>query len=218
MDENPAVRLFVELAVGSDVVRVMGAADGYAALASLDTTPPDLVLAAAGMTGLAGHDLGATLSSRKVPMVVMVGRLAQSSVSAPAAAVITKPLQLDELRDVVSRVVLGLPMPAQVTEVTAMTVTPSVPMTPGPDTLSEPVRPALPEIDVIDAWMSGADSALGVVPNRWRRLAAEGDVLHSFAHDLAAFRAGGATGYLKISSKMSITTPRRVATTRSPTM
>jgi CheY-like chemotaxis protein len=206
VDENPAVRLFVELAVGSDVMRVEGAANSHAAANAIDRTPPNLVLAAAGMTGLGAHDLAAQLSRHNVPMVLMKGSLDQSTLNhREAAGVLAKPLNLEQLRNLVARIAADEP-----SEFAAPT-TPFV-------VASEPAVAAIVEFDDIDAWMSGADSALGFVPPRWRRLAAEGEVLHSFAHDLAAFRAGGATGYLKISSKTSITTPRRVATTRSPTM
>jgi CheY-like chemotaxis protein len=217
VDENPAVRLFVDLAVGSDGVRVDGATHSHAAMASVDRTPPNLVLAATGMTGLGAHDLAARLSSRNVPLVLMKGSLEPaSSHQWQAAGVLAKPLELAALRDLVARIAAGEPLPLAVLSPPMVTDRPDRPTRVGPP--PEPPLPTVVDTDVIDAWMNGADSALGLVPPRWRRLAADGEILHSFANDLAAFRAGDASGYRKRSSRTSTTTPRRTATTRSPTM
>lgn len=163
VDENPAVRQFVDLVVGSDDVCVVGAADGHAALDCVDHTRPDLVLAATGMTGMGGHDLAARLSGRNVPVVLVAGSLDRIGVESGAAAggILRKPLQVQQLRELVSRM-----------------------MTDRPDSETSE------EADPIDAWLRDADSTLGMVPRQWRILAAETDELHSFAHDVAALRTG----------------------------
>ena len=174
VDENPAVRLFVDLAVGSDDVCVVGAADGHAALDCIDGTRPDLVLAATGMASMGGHDLAARLSGRDVPVVLMAGSLDRIGVESAAAAagIFTKPLQVERLRDLVSRM---------------LTDRQRVPVAPAFDDAPDVQDPA--EIDVIGAWLCDADSALGMVPRQWRTLAETG-ALRSFAHDVASFRTG----------------------------
>lgn len=162
VDECPAVRLFVDLAVGSDAVSVVGAADGHAALACVERTRPDLVLAATGLTGLSGHDLAVRLSGRGVPVVLVTGSLNHLAAEEGTAAtgMIKKPLQVDQLRALVSDMVTA--------------------------------RLDVAEPDVIDAWLSDADSSLGMVPRQWG-LAIEAGDLHRFNHDVAALRGGRAT-------------------------
>lgn len=164
VDENPAVRLFVDLAVGSDDVCVVSAADGHAAIDCVEHTRLDLVLAATGMTTMGGHDLAARLSGRNVPVVLVAGSLDRIGVESGAAAagILTKPLHVEQLRELVSRMMTGRP-----------------------DIESSE------EADPIDAWLRDADSTLGMVPRQWRILAAETGDLHPFAHDVAAFRTGG---------------------------
>lgn len=173
VDECPAVRQFVDLAVGSDVVRVVGVADGHAALDAVERMPPDLVLAATGMTGFGGHDLAAKLSSRKLPVVLVTGSLDRTRAEAGSAVgVLAKPLRVQQLRDLVSRMVADRPdgQVAQDDE--------------------DPAVEAPAEIDAIDAWLSDADSTLGLAPEQWRRLTAEPGALSAFARDVAASRAG----------------------------
>jgi CheY-like chemotaxis protein len=173
VDENPAVRQFVDLAVGSDVVSVVGVADGLAALDSVERTPPDLVLAAMGMTGMGGHDLAARLSRRRLPVVLVTGSLDRAEADAGAAVrVLAKPLRVQQLRDLVSRMVTARPGDAA-----------------SPERREESAVEASAETDVIDAWLGGADVTLGLAPARWLSLAAEPGELHSFAQDVAVFRA-----------------------------
>jgi CheY-like chemotaxis protein len=170
VDESPAVRLFVELAVGSDSVRVAGAADGYAALNSVEHACPDLVLAASGTTGFIGHDLAHKLADRQLPVVLMRGSLDPANGETGAiAGVIAKPLQTQQLRELVSQVANGrlsfppLPEPARLPVRRTRLVEPVEPV--------EPVESALEAdapVDPIDAWMKGADEALGFTRPRWR--------------------------------------------------
>ncbi|MCR4374776.1 MAG: response regulator, partial [Acidobacteria bacterium] len=163
VDENQAVRQFVDLAVGSDVVRVVGVADGHAALDSVERMPPDLVLAATGLTGLGGHDLAARLSSRNLPVVLVTGSLDRTGADAGAAVgVLAKPLGVQQLRDLVSRMVTDRP------DVHASS-----------ERQEEPAVEVPAEIDAIDAWLSDADSTLGLAPER--SLATEPGVLSAFA-------------------------------------
>jgi CheY-like chemotaxis protein len=151
VDESPAVPLFIQLAVGSEVVRVVGATDGHSALDAVDQTRPDLVLAAAEMTGLGGRDLAAKLSSRKLPLVLMKGSLDRTRDRTGAGAtVLTKPLQVGQLRDLVRQMTNGQLNVAAAPEV---------------DDASD-VRSA-PTMDAIEAWLDYADAALSV-PRRWR--------------------------------------------------
>jgi CheY-like chemotaxis protein len=85
VDECPAVRVFVELAVGADTVQVIGVRDSYAALTCLDLVRPDLVLADDVLAGLAVPDFLDTVRRRGVPV--------ESA----------RPLQSLRLRDLVSR-------------------------------------------------------------------------------------------------------------------
>jgi CheY-like chemotaxis protein len=178
VDECPAVWQFVDLAVGADEVDVVGAADGLAALASVARTRPDLVLATTGLAGLGGCDLATRLLRRGIPVVLMIGGLDPSGADAgvAAAGVLAKPLQVEQLRDLVSQM-SG--------ERGATTVTAEVCDDDGGD---GPQR-----TDAIDEWLGDADSSLGMVPARWRSLVAERGDLHSFAHDVAALRDGRVT-------------------------
>jgi CheY-like chemotaxis protein len=171
VDECPAVRLFVDLAVGSDAVRVVGAANGHAALASVECRRPDLVLAATGLTGLGGHDLAARLSSRGVPVVLVTGSLTYTAAEegTAAAGVLSKPLRADQLRAVVSEM---------------MTTRQDAP---APD--DNAALPDAAEPDVIDAWLRDADPSFGSA-RQARSLASEADALHPFVRDVAALRDG----------------------------
>ncbi len=186
VDESPAVRQFVDLAVASDVVSVAGVADGLEALDFVERTPPDLVLAATGVTGMGGHNLAARLSRRHLPVVLMTGSLDRTGADPGAAVrVLAKPLRVQQLRDLVSRMV---------------TTRPDVPSS--PEAGEEPAAQAPAEIDVIDAWLGGADSTFGLAPRRWQSLADEPGELHSFARDVAALRTGRVVAQpLRISSR-----------------
>lgn len=99
VDECPAVRLFVDLAVGSDDVQVVGARDGYAAIECLDDVRPNLVVASAALTGLGAPDFVATLARRGVPVALVANGFDRTE-SAPGAviAVLARPLQVAALR------------------------------------------------------------------------------------------------------------------------
>lgn len=102
VDECPAVRLFVDLAVGSDEVHVVGAPDGYAAIECLDDVRPNLVVASAALTGLGAPDFVATLARRGVPVVLVANSLDRTDADAGAAiAVLARPLQVEALRALV---------------------------------------------------------------------------------------------------------------------
>jgi CheY-like chemotaxis protein len=178
VDECPAVRLFVDLAVGSDAVSVIGAASGHAALDCVERSRPDLVLAATGLTGLGGHDLAARLSSRDLPVVLVTSSLERigAEEGAAAAGALTKPLQVEQLRDLVARMMV-----------------PGRNALPAAELPEEASSDEACEADPIEAWLSDADSSLGIVPRRWRSLATETGALHSFAHDVAALRDGRVT-------------------------
>lgn len=109
VDECPAVHRFVDLAVGSDNVRVVGACDGYAALDCVTRLSPDLVLAATGLPGLSGSDLAARLVSHGTPVVLMRGSLdpAPQDAGATALGILRKPLNVGDIRAVVSRISAG---------------------------------------------------------------------------------------------------------------
>ena len=106
-------------------------------------------------------------------MVLVTGSLDRPGADAGAAVgVLAKPLQVQQLRDLVSRMVTDRPdgQVAQDDE--------------------DPAVEAPAEIDAIDAWLSDADSTLGLAPEQWRRLAGEPGALSAFARDVAATRAG----------------------------
>lgn len=102
VDECPAVRLFVDLAVGSEHVRVVGARDGYAALECLDDVRPNLVVASVALSGLGAPDFVATLARRGVP-VALVANCFDRTESEPGAAIaiLARPLKVASLRALV---------------------------------------------------------------------------------------------------------------------
>jgi CheY-like chemotaxis protein len=181
VDECPATRQFVDLVVGADHVRVVGACDGYAALDCVRRFRPDLVLAARGLSGLAGTELAARLVRHGTPVVLMRGSLDPVPPDPGTAAheSITKPLQVGDLRAVVSRFSSERP------STTATAVPVAVP--------AQSAGDERPETDPINDWLGAADATFGSAPRRWRSLAAEGGALHSFAHDVAALRDGRVT-------------------------
>lgn len=109
VDDSPAVCRFVDLAVGCDAVQVAGAHDAQAALAIISGNHLDLALVATTFTHLVGHDIVAALSSRSVPIAIVTGSLDQTGVDTDAATggVLTKPLQAQPLRDLVSGIMNG---------------------------------------------------------------------------------------------------------------
>ncbi len=207
VDESPAVSLFVDLAVGSEAVRVVGAPDGHAALDAVDHTRPDLVLAATGMNGLGGRTLAARLSERNLPVVLMSGSLDRSRHAGGVdAGVISKPLQVEQLRELVSRMMTDRPLLPAASELVARPVA-SRPVIAQPVAPFEPAEPAeaamdpVVEIDPVDAWLREVDMVLGVAPKRWRQVAAADDDMHQFAHDVQTFRARPAAQGLQFSRR-----------------
>jgi CheY-like chemotaxis protein len=179
VDECPATRQLVDLVIGADHVRVVGACDGYAALDCVRRVRPDLVLVATGLSGLGGTDLAARLVSHGTPVVLMRGGLDPVPADAASAAheCLRKPLQAGDLRAVVSRMV-SAPIPAAAT---------IVPVAESVQRLGDKAS------DLINQWLGDADATFGTAPRRWRSLAAEGGDLHSFAQDVAAIRDGRVT-------------------------
>ncbi len=173
--ERPAVRQFVDLAVGSDAVSVVGAVDAHAALACVERARPDLVLAATGLAGLGAQDLAGRLSSLGVPVVLVKGSLEhiKAEPDVAAAGVLSKPLQVRQLRELVAQTLLE-----------RSRVTP-------PQGLAEnAVDDDDFDADPIDAWLSGADMSLGAVSRQWQRMVVDAGDLHSFLKDVSALRSG----------------------------
>lgn len=100
VDECPAVRLFVDLAVGSDDVQVVGAGDGFAAVECLDDVRPNLVVAGASLSGLGVVGFVATLARRGVPVVLISNNLPDTEATG-AIGVLARPLQVESLRALV---------------------------------------------------------------------------------------------------------------------
>lgn len=178
VDECPATRQFVDLAVGADDVRVVGACDGYAALDCVRRVRPDLVLASTGLSGLGGVDLASRLALHGAPVVLMTGSLDPVHPGAETATHerLRKPLQVGDLRTVVSRFLSDRPS----SPTTAIPV--PVPAQSAGDEVSN--------TDPINTWLDDIDATLGAASSRWHRRAAEDGALHSFAHDVAAVREG----------------------------
>lgn len=170
VDDSPAVCRFVELAVGSRLVHVVGAVDAHAALAKMREARVDLALVATAFTGVAACDLMAGLADRRVPVSLLSGHLDQTGVDTTlaTAGVLAKPLQVDHLRDLVDRTMDPRPLDARC------------------------------DADPIESWMTDADTILGFTTRAWRGLADDAQVLSRFQHDVSASRAQPAPRRLSV--------------------
>lgn len=178
VDENPSSRRFVDLALGPDGVRVIGATDGHAALDAAARERPNVTVVAMGMLGPGGQPVAALLTDRGLPVVTMMGSL-ELSHEAPSegGTVLRKPLQVSDLR----ALVVGF------NRASAVVAAPPPPQEFGMPLAIQDVG-ATVESDPVDAWLSNADAMFGEAPSRWRRLSLDGDVLSPFARDLESFR------------------------------
>jgi DNA-binding response OmpR family regulator len=177
VDENPSSRRFVDLALGPDGIRVLGAQDGYAALEAADREQPNVALVAMGLLGPGGQSVAEQLTSRGLAVATMTGSLESNPDDATGATVLRKPLQVSDLRAMV----------AAFRQRRAIAVTP-----PPPQEFGTPLAiqdgTVTTDSDPVDAWLSTADSMFGEAPPRWQRLSLDGDVLNPFARDLESFR------------------------------
>ncbi|MEZ5863822.1 MAG: response regulator [Geminicoccaceae bacterium] len=115
VDDEPGIRLYLKRLLGTDGFTVQTAADGDAALASIEAEPPDLVLLDVMVGGRDGYEICETIKRDPHKRAIKVCMLSAKSraieiekgMALGADAYLTKPFSMDELRATV-RDLLGL--------------------------------------------------------------------------------------------------------------
>ena len=119
VDDDPAIRELLVLALELEGYRVLQAADGNAALAVFGTEHVDLVTLDVMMPVLDGWQVADRLRSdpgtRTVPRVMISGMpvdvLMRACASRQAAAIISKPFDVDKVVAMIGRLIAEVPSP-----------------------------------------------------------------------------------------------------------
>ena len=76
-DDSVTIRRVIELTFADENVRVDSVSSGREAIASIEASPPDIVLADAGMPDVSGYDIAAFVKSRPnlrhIPVILLAG-------------------------------------------------------------------------------------------------------------------------------------------------
>jgi DNA-binding response OmpR family regulator len=109
VDDDPSIRELLTVALADEGYATRGAADGRAALATLDNWLADLVILDLMMPDLDGRGFRAAQRGRPalaaVPVIVLSAAhdAHEQAITLEAAAVVPKPFDLDALLEVVAR-------------------------------------------------------------------------------------------------------------------
>jgi CheY-like chemotaxis protein len=110
-DEEP-IRALLAAVLADEGYRVTTVPDGQAALATLAAESHDLVVSNVMMPRLTGHELARALRAdpalRGIPLILMSAAGAHLVPTAPHAAYIPKPFDLDDLLATVERVLASV--------------------------------------------------------------------------------------------------------------
>lgn len=115
VDDDPALREFIAMALGEQGYRTCTAADGVEALSLVEQELPSLILADVGMPLLGGGEFAARVREwlgRPVPCLVMSGGALDGEDDLSVVGYLAKPFDLDQLFDAVQGVV-GDPGPSR---------------------------------------------------------------------------------------------------------
>src|SRR4051794_15939384 len=119
-DDSVTIQRVIELTFADEDIRVIAVSDGDQAIAALDQTPPDIVLADAGMPGRSGYDVAQYIRQHarlsQTPVLLLTGAFEPideaRATQVGANGVLTKPF---EPQFVINRVreLLGGSTPAE---------------------------------------------------------------------------------------------------------
>ena len=110
-DDSVTIQRVIELTFADEDIRVVAVSDGDQAIAFLDRTPPDIVLADVGMPGRDGYEVAAHVKGSPalahIPVVLLTGAFEPVDKSRAAKAgcdgVLAKPFSLAELASAVRK-------------------------------------------------------------------------------------------------------------------
>lgn len=110
-DDSPNIQLFIELTFADENVEVISVANGDAAIARLETAPPNIVLADVDMPGKNGYEVArhmkATPALAHIPVVLLTAALDPSAQTLGCDGVLSKPFEpqlvITTVRDLLNR-------------------------------------------------------------------------------------------------------------------
>ena len=108
VDDDVAIRLFIQDVLDDVHYKVIVVADGSAALAAMETVVPDLVTLDLDMPGLHGGQVLERIRQQEHLRDVKVVIISSATIIAPhvkklAQAILQKPFDIDDLLDIVQR-------------------------------------------------------------------------------------------------------------------
>src|SRR5688572_16696005 len=76
-DDSITIRRVIELTFADESVRVVSVSNGREAIAAIESSPPDIILADAGMPDVSGYDIASFVKSRPhlrhIPVILLAG-------------------------------------------------------------------------------------------------------------------------------------------------
>ena len=115
VDDEPGIRLYLKRLLGNAGFDVRTAADGNEAVTSLEAEPPDLVILDVMVGGRDGYEICEIVKQDPAQAAIKVLMLSAKSrpieiekgMALGADAYLTKPFSMDELRDMVRKLLEG---------------------------------------------------------------------------------------------------------------
>lgn len=186
-DDSVTIRRVIELTFADESVRVTSVSTGREAVAAIEATPPDIILADAGMPDVSGYDIAALVKGRAdlrhIPVILLAGAFepldeARARKSG-SDGVLVKPF---EPQMVVARVRELLSKPAAAPP----PVLPQ-PIMPSPLEGAPSSAPALPIDPLFDASLDRLDAAFSSTGSQMPSL--DATTATDFANDLRELRS-----------------------------
>lgn len=183
-DDSVTIRRVIELTFADENIRVVSVSSGRDAISSIESAPPDVILADAGMPDVSGYDIAAFVKSRPqlrhIPVILLAGAFepldeARSRKSG-SDGVLVKPF---EPQMVVARVRELLSQPAAAAPAAVATQSARAP---------QPVPVAQGVTDSFDASLDRLDAAFANTDPQGPALDATSAT--DFANDLRQLRSG----------------------------
>ncbi|MGA7809546.1 ATP-binding protein [Bradyrhizobium sp.] len=108
VDDDPDVRSFLEASLSSLGYKTLVAEDGYAGLAALDCSEPDVMIVDFAMPGISGAEVAQAARKRRpdIPIIFSSGysdTTAIADMAGPGAPLLRKPFRVDQLEAALAR-------------------------------------------------------------------------------------------------------------------